>query len=73
MIKWTGLAPWEFEFLFPGSLTSTFLVDGLIYCNQPPTFPVTWEEVYCSRNFLMGEVPLYRFCVARGVAHHLYI
>ena len=25
MIKWTGLAPWEFEFPFPGSLTSTFL------------------------------------------------
>ena len=24
MIKWTGLAPWEFEFPFPGSLTSTF-------------------------------------------------
>jgi len=26
MIRWTGLAPWEFEFPFPGSLTSTFLV-----------------------------------------------
>ena len=25
MIWWTGLAPWEFEFHFPGSLTSTFL------------------------------------------------
>ena len=25
MIKCTGLAPWEFEFPFPGSLTSTFL------------------------------------------------
>ena len=25
MIRWTGLAPWEFEFPFPGSLTSTFL------------------------------------------------
>jgi hypothetical protein len=24
MIWWTGLAPWEFEFLFPGSLASTF-------------------------------------------------
>ena len=23
---WTGLAPWEFEFLFPGSLISTVLV-----------------------------------------------
>ena len=25
MIRWTGLAPWEFEFPFPDSLTSTFL------------------------------------------------
>ena len=24
-IRWTGLAPWEFEFPFPGSLRSTFL------------------------------------------------
>ena len=23
MMRWTGLAPWEFEFPFPGSLTST--------------------------------------------------
>ena len=28
MIRWTGLAPWEFEFPFPGSLTSTFLGGG---------------------------------------------
>ena len=26
MIGWSGLAPWKFEFPFPGSLTSTFLV-----------------------------------------------
>ena len=25
MIRWTGLAPWEFESPFPGSLTSTLL------------------------------------------------
>ena len=25
MIWWTGLAPWEFDLSFPGSLTSTFL------------------------------------------------
>ena len=25
MIRWTGLAPLDFEFPFPGSLTSTFL------------------------------------------------
>jgi len=26
MIRWTGLAPWEFEFPLPGSLISSFLV-----------------------------------------------
>jgi len=26
MIRWTGLAPWEFGFPFPGSLRSTFPV-----------------------------------------------
>ena len=25
MIRWTGLAPWGFEFPFSGSLASTFL------------------------------------------------
>jgi hypothetical protein len=25
MIRWTGFAPWECEFLFPGRLSSTFL------------------------------------------------
>ena len=28
MIRWTGLAPREFEFHFPGNLTSTFLRNG---------------------------------------------
>ena len=26
MIRWTGLAPWDFKFPFPGSLTSTFIM-----------------------------------------------
>ena len=25
IIRWTGHAPWEFEFTFPGSITFTFL------------------------------------------------
>jgi len=29
MIRWTGLAPWELELPFPGSLTSTFLVHAV--------------------------------------------
>ena len=29
MIRWTGLAPEEFEFPFPGSHTSTFLANAV--------------------------------------------
>ena len=29
MISWTGLAPWEFEFPFPGSLTTTVFLSEL--------------------------------------------
>ena len=29
MIRWTGLAPWEFEFPVPGRLKSTFLISTL--------------------------------------------
>ena len=32
MIWWTGLAPWEFEFPFPGGLVSTFLMTP---CTSP--------------------------------------
>ena len=32
MIRWTGLAPWEHEFPFPGCLTSTFLWGGGARC-----------------------------------------
>jgi len=28
MIRWTGLAPWVFEFPFPGSLTSILPLSG---------------------------------------------
>jgi len=33
MNRWTGLAPWEGESLFPGSMTSTFL--GPFFANIP--------------------------------------
>ena len=36
MIRWTGFAPWEFEFPFPGSLTST----------HPQALPQpTWDSI----------------------------
>jgi len=34
MIRWTGLAPWEFEFPFPGSFTSTFLGPLSMSCSS---------------------------------------
>ena len=36
MIWWTGLAPWEFEFSFPGSLTSPFLTLSLLLLSAAP-------------------------------------
>jgi len=53
MIRWTGLAPWEFEFPFPGSLTSTFLDtrhvphsgvrrDSWLYANRQSTCATQW-------------------------------
>jgi len=44
MVRWAGLAPWELEFHFPGSLTSTFLVRPTLPGKLPPrisqlTFP----------------------------------
>jgi len=38
MIRWTGIAPWEFEFPFSGSFTSTFLGwRDTIDCDSQPS------------------------------------
>ena len=39
MIRWTGVAPWEFEFPFPGSLTSTLLFAGPTIAFEEPDPP----------------------------------
>ena len=46
IIRWTGFAPWEFEFPFPGSLTSTFLV------GRRET--VVWHGVRCFDHLFPG-------------------
>jgi len=38
MIGWSGIAPWEFELPFPGSLPSAFL--ALEGCQQNPSDPL---------------------------------
>ena len=41
MIRWTGLAPWELEFSFPGSLTSSLkagdATSGGQHASEPPS------------------------------------
>jgi len=47
MMRWTGLAPWEFEFPFPGSLTSTFLMrreNHFSYFGTGECFVFKWDE-----------------------------
>ena len=36
MMRWTGLAPWEFEFSFLCSLTSTFLSVCVYLSSEAP-------------------------------------
>ena len=51
MIRWTGLSPWEFEFAFPGSLTSTFLVRLTHKLSQEPDSDqpdARWMMMSCS-------------------------
>ena len=44
MIRWTGLAPWEFEFPLPGSLISTFLEEAYVRLGIS-RWLVAWIEV----------------------------
>ena len=57
MIRWTSLAPWELEFPFPGSLTSTFLAEhGLLFILSSST-----EIDWTLTKFDQGRKPVYYF------------
>ena len=45
MIRWTGLASWEFEFPFPGSLTSIYL-PKLLSLSLYPNSPLCLGQVF---------------------------
>ena len=45
MIRWTGLAPWEFEFPVPGSLTSTFLTPQVPLRRLGPHQPSERDQI----------------------------
>jgi len=60
MVRWTGLAPWELEFPFPGSFTSTFL--------GPPTRqPAMLTNCGESQSSLFFKIKL---CVLRAIRSH---
>jgi len=61
MIRWTGLAPWEFEFPFPGSLASTFLSIRIFPLAGGPDAHELCGE--CTQMWLAGMDP-------RGVDEH---
>jgi len=52
MIRWTGLAPWEFEFPFPGSPTSTLLA-------EVRSTPTCVPQTYLQPPFLRKDVQGY--------------
>ena len=47
IIRWTGLAPWEFEFPFPGSQPRGRTLEA---CPPPPHAPVCEREVEKERE-----------------------
>jgi len=57
MIRWTGLAPREFESPFPGSLTSTFLDIRLIHLLEEERMPdlARLMEGGTLDTFLLGQ------------------
>jgi len=58
MIRWTGLAPWEFEFPFPGSLASTFLDRGYSapdQNHQTRGIPRAFRSAECTGRTWLGR------------------
>ena len=78
MIRWTGLAPWEFGFPFPGSLTSTFL-EALVFVldlllnlrrlNAVSGF-ITHSKVVAQLTLLVAITVLHRSCSVAAEALH---
>jgi len=56
MIRWTGLAPWEFEFPFPGSLTSSFLGEDAVRAVEGGN--VRAQERGLSSSLLLSSLEL---------------
>ena len=50
MIRWTGLAPWEFEFPLPGHLTYTFLVPSQLTTKTLPSHTRVFAPCFVSQH-----------------------
>ena len=59
MIWRTGLSPWEFEFLFPGSIVSTFQMAPM-YNGSHSSNRVKWQE--CAGDVRKFKRCLKQFC-----------
>ena len=59
MFRRTGIAPWQFEFPFPGSLTSTFL--------RPPGISGGYVTSMPSLRDCLSQTPRFAFPKPRGV------
>ena len=63
MIRWTGLAPCEYESPFPGSLTSTFLTDEGELLPHMRGLPLrTQSQVVAQLTLLVAITVLHRSC-----------
>jgi len=71
MIRWTGLAPLEFEFSFPGSLTFTsprdLIETNLHVCQQVMKYPIRWSATRSSKVNLPHAINLSASCDANLV------
>ena len=67
MLRWTGLAPWEFEFPCPGSLTSTFLQVG--YAEGFPGLEDEEPLQLAEKSFFGNAVPSTRPCLVNKAGY----
>ena len=69
MIRWTGLAPWEVEFPFKGSLTSTFLR----FYHQVVGSQDMLRDMRGLETVMEIEELLLAFAMARHAAHQVCV
>ena len=75
MIRWTGLALWELEFPFPGSLMSTFLA-GFLAADHLPEDGEGCEQADALVDFIAHDLARYLHVYTYEYIHiciHIYM